>query len=246
MSFDGSLTEIDGDFNAVNCDNVNQLSFDSLQSITGRFHLQNMSVLYQLSVPQLSQINQLEWTSLALNGLDFGDGLQRVSSLTIADTFINKLDSINLKSANSISIANNRNLQSINWQLTNVSQGLTLNSNGGVAGGQLNAKFPNLMAAGFLDISNVSSLQLPSLGKTSNTISVYGSSLQSLMMPNLTQSKGLSIKNNKQLHEISFPKFRDCEGGLGVSSNDNLGGTISFPSLQTIRGALNVTGSFTG
>ena len=240
------MQEIDGNFEAVNAKSVNSLSFGSLQSINEEFRMQNLTRLYNLNMPQLGYIGSVQWQTLpGLQELDFGNGVNTVNGeLDIQDTQIGSLSKINLRSAVSINIANNRGLQNINWQLESVNKTLTLNANG-IQGG-LNAKFPKLTQVGAIDVSNVSSLDISGLERCKQFVSVYGSSIESLKMDELTRTGGLSVKNNKNLKEVSFEKLKTCDGGFGLSSNDKLGGKIDLPQLRTVRGAFNVTGAFEG
>ncbi|KAI9657531.1 MAG: hypothetical protein M1831_004147 [Alyxoria varia] len=246
LSFDGELQEIDGNFEAVNAKSVNSLSFGSLQSINEEFTMQNLTRLYNLNMPQLGYIGSVQWQTLpGLQELDFGNGVNTVNGeLSIQDTQISSLSKINLRSAVSINIANNRGLQNINWQLESVNKTLTLNANG-IQGG-LAARFPNLTEVGAIDVSNVSTLDISGLQRCRQFLSVYGSNIERLELDELTRTGGFSVKNNRNLNEISFEKLRTCDGGFGLSSNDKLGGKVDLPELRTVRGAFNVTGAFEG
>ena len=62
----------------------------------------------------------------------------------------------------------------------------------------------------------------------------------------VTYTKGIAVLNNPQLSNFTAPMLFDNEGGFHIIANDKLGGVLSFPTLKTIRGALNVTGAFSG
>ena len=245
LNLDNSLQEIDGDLNVVNCTDLASLSFGSLQRVQGTFRLNSLTALTNLEMPQLTRVGSIDWSHCnALQGLVFNTGIQTVDqSVIIQDTNLQSVDAINIKGARSVLVANNRRLGSLNWQLGYVNDTLVINANQPNTGG-LNTSFPNLMSAGSIDISNASSLIMPSLAKVQQSLTVYGSYFQTLSLPNLTQAGGVSINNNAQLSNLSLPMLGQDSGALRVFNNDNLGGTLSFPAVKQIGGALNLTGSF--
>lgn len=245
LSLDTSLQEIDGDLEVVNATDLASLSFGSLQRISGAFHLEALTALTDLRMPQLTRVGSIDWNHCnALQGLTFNTGISIVDQgVSIQDTNLQQLDAINVKGASSVIIANNRRLSSLNWQLGYVNQSLIINANQPNTGG-LNTSFPNLQSVGNMDISNASSLDLPSLSKVQTSLTIYGSYFQNLAFPNLTQSGGFSINNNNQLSNLSIPMLGQVTGALRIFNNDNLGGTIELPALKQVGGALNLTGSF--
>lgn len=242
----GNLGSIDGDLEAVNAVNVVTLQGNSLQSITGSFTMTNMTNLFTLSMPMLSEVGSIDWTTINnLQKASFGSGLQSVSkSLSIQDTALQSLDTINVRNiSGSAIVANNNQLQSLSWQLRQVGN-LSISSNGPAGNTGLNLSLPNLVSAGSLDINNVSSIALNSFSNCSGDINIRSSSIDSLQMPNLTMSHAVSVSNNPSLTAVSFPMLEGVIGPIRLVNNDKLGGDIMFPALTQLRGALNVTGAF--
>lgn len=246
LQFDGSLQEIDGVLNATMASNVTSLSFGSLQRITKDFILEGVTMLSELRMPQLSRVGSIQWNHCpALQGLDFDTGISSVDNqVDIQDTQIFNLDTINIGGALSLNIANNQRLNSLRWSLQYVNKTMVINANH--KDGGLNTSFPNLESAGSVDISNVSSLEMPSLSQVDQQVSVYGSYFSDLSFPNLTKSQGALIHDNSMMQRLSMPKFSQCSGALRVYNNDALQGTISFPAVQMVGGSLNMTGAFSG
>ncbi|KAI9728745.1 MAG: hypothetical protein M1828_002851 [Chrysothrix sp. TS-e1954] len=245
LSFDGELTTITEDFTIVNASNLDSLSAGSLQKVGGMFRMFGLTTLSSLTMPDLSQVDDLRWQTLpALQGITFGS-FETASNIFIQDTAIQKLDQLNVKMANTINVANNQFLTSIDWDITNCTGAFNVNSNN--ANGGLTASFSSLQSVGGLFVSNVSSLELGALSNVNGSLAVSGSSIKSLACPNLTMTtNGLTISNNQQLTNISFPMLKEDNGNVAVINNNNLGGVLTFPALTTIRGALNCTGSFSG
>jgi len=202
-----------------------------------------MTVLTGLNFPLLTNVGNLNWETLPnLQGLGFTNTIQTVKMLSIQDTQLADLTGINLTTANTIYVSNNRYLNTINMQLTNVTNMLTLQSN---ANGGLTAAFPDLIWTGGMSIGQVTSLSIDALTYVNNTMYIVTDNLMSLSAPNLTTVGGLAIQNNPQLSNISFPKLRQCtNAALTITNNPLLTGNISFPSLTKVVGAVTVFGAY--
>lgn len=203
-----------------------------------------MTQLSTVSFGSLTNIDgELNWQSIPnLGGLTFGNGVQRIQTVTILDTQIQDLSGINLKSAQSVTIGQNSRLNKLSWQLSSVDGNLILDGNGGGAG--FDATFGNLMTVGSMTVNSVSSLAINSLRNATGLLAVQTSTLQSLSAPNLTSTGGLTISSNQNLNNISMPLLKTINGSLLLNNDPMLTGNISFPALTNIRSAINATGAF--
>lgn len=244
LSFDGQLSMITGDFSAINAVGVGSITAGSLQTINGDLHLENLTTLTTLSLPQLNSVRTLFWQTLPeLQGVDLGNGLETASGINVADTAIQKLDAINVGNAQTISVVNNGYLTSLAWDTSNVTGDFVINGNGQMG---LSVSLANLKNAGQIDFSNISSLALGELASVGMTLAVQGSTVQSLMFPNLTRAGGVNVNNNPDLTNLSMPILSNVNNGFGITANDKLGGVLNFPDITFIGGALTVRGAFSG
>jgi hypothetical protein len=237
-----SVRAITGDLNVSGNDGITIVGADSLTSIGGKFTVNNCQILNSLSFPQLTSVGEIDFEGLPnLNTLGFTTNVARAGTLNIQNTFLATLDGINLQQVNDIYIANNRQLQDISFQVSNISKSLTLESNGD----HLTASFPNLASAQNLTFRNVPSLSIPSLHNVSGSLGFYESTFSSIAAPNLTSVGGtLAINTNTQLTNVTFPVLKTITGGLQVQNNTILK-EVAFPALTTVGGATDMFGNFT-
>ncbi|GAB7342070.1 hypothetical protein MBLNU457_g0352t1 [Dothideomycetes sp. NU457] len=236
------LQTIQGSLIANNVTGMTSLSGSTLQTITDSFSLQSLTILTTLNFPQLTNVQTIDWNVLnALQYLSFGtQGVQEASSVSIQDTQLNSLNGINLQEVDTMFIANNNYLNEINMQLGNITQALTLQSNGR----NVSATFPNLIWAYNMTIRNVTTFSSPSLASLNGSFGFYSNEVSSINAPNLTTVGGaLSFVSNTDLTSLSMPMLRTVNGGLQVANNTELD-TVSFPMLRTIGGALDFNGNF--
>lgn len=237
------ISTISGSLVADNVTGIVQISAPDLEEIGDTFDLNGLTILSTLSFPRLAKVDTISWIALpALQGLTFSNtGVQEVSMLTIDNTELASLDGINLQVADTIYIANNRFLDSVNMQLGNVTDSLTFTNNGA----ELVAEFPNLEWANNITIRNLSSVSVPSLSSVNGSLGFYGNTFESLSAPNLTNVGGsLAFVSNDQLSNITLPELTTVGGGLQIANNSALENINGFPKLKTVGGALDFTGSF--
>ncbi|KAI5359895.1 putative Receptor L-domain superfamily [Septoria linicola] len=237
------ISTIEGSLVADNVTGIVQISAPDLEEIGDTFDLNGLTILSTLSFPRLAKVDTISWIALpALQGLTFSNtGVQEVSMLTIDNTELASLDGINLQVADTIYIANNRFLDSVNMQLGNVTDSLTFTNNGA----ELVAEFPNLEWANNITIRNLSSVSVPSLSSVNGSLGFYGNTFESLSAPNLTNVGGsLAFVSNDQLSNITLPELTTVGGGFQIANNSALENINGFPKLETVGGALDFTGSF--
>jgi hypothetical protein len=220
------------------------LGSGSLQSIGGTFGLNELTILTSLSFPRLTTVDIIDWEALpALQALAFTTGVQKASSLSIQNTQLNSLDGINLQTVDSVLIANNNYLETIDMQLAYINTGLAIEANGR----QVNASFPNLEWAFNITLRNVSSISFPSLSSVNGSLGFYSNFFESVSAPNLTSvGQSLSFVSNEDMTNASFPVLTTVGGGLQIANNTGIEDISGFPDLQSIGGALDFYGNFTG
>jgi hypothetical protein len=241
MAFPG-VRRITGDLTATGATNVSSISSDSLESIGGTFGLSDLQTLNTLSFLQLSEVGEINFEGLPnLNALNFPQIVSSAKSLNIQNTFLSTLNGINLQEVDTIYIANNRLLQDISFQVSELTGTLNVESNGD----QLQLAFPNLITASNITFRDIPSVSLPSLANTTGSLGFYESSFTSLHLPNLTNVGGtFAINTNPELTNVTAPLLESIVGGIQVQNNTKLE-DISFPALATVRGATDMFGSFT-
>ncbi|CAK4033360.1 Cell wall ECM33 [Lecanosticta acicola] len=238
-----NIQTITGSLTASNVTQMTSLAADSLQEIGDSFTLTSLTILSTLNFPQLTKVDTIEWTALpALQGLSFSTGVQDVSMLTIDNTQLNNLNGINLEVVDTMYVANNPYLTSVNMQLGNVTKALTLAANGR----DLDVQFPNLMWAYNMSIRNASSVSIPSLASVNGSLGFYSDGFENLTAPNLTSVGGqLSFVSCNAVTNISMPELTTIGGGFQLANNTQLGQIDGFPALKTVGGALDFNGVFT-
>ena len=229
---------------ADNVTQITQLSAGSLETIGDSFNLNGLTILSTLNFPRLTDVDTIDWTALpALQGLSFTTGVQKASSLSIQNTQLNSLDGINLQTVDNVLIANNNYLEEITMQLGNITTALAIEANGR----NVSANFPNLEWAFNITLRNVSSIRFPSLASLNGSLGFYSNFFDTVSAPNLTSVGGsLSFVSNEDLANASFPLLKTVGGGLQVANNTAIEDINGFQALETVGGALDFYGNFSG
>jgi hypothetical protein len=216
---------ITGDLIVLNNGVITSLTSSSLASVSGEFHMQNLTLLSTLSMLALESVGSISWTSLpALGQLTFGTpGVTTADSVTISDTFLSALTGIDLETVASMDINNNRRLTDFTTQLGNVS------------------------TIAEMTISNVTSFLTPSLAVVNGSARFDSNYFTSLSAPNLTSTKtgDISFVGNANLNNISYPELTSIGGGLLIANNTELQKINDFGSLKEVGGAVKLRGNFT-
>lgn len=236
------IGQITGDLTSIGAVNMTGLSGADLNSIGGTMRFTSLRALSTLGFPSLTKVDAIAWTTLnTLQHLTFTTGLTQANSVFITDTALVSLDGINLAQVGTFEITNNNNLRTIDTQVNNITQSLTINNNGL----DLKLSFPNLIWAYNMTVRNVSNFEIPSLKAVNTTFGVYGSYMEGVFAPNLTTVGGdLAFVADSSLTNISMPLLQTIGGGLLIANNTGLLSIDGFASLKT-AGSINVSGNFT-
>jgi hypothetical protein len=242
INLDG-IQELDGDLIVTNASQLSTLGADSLETIKGDFHLDEVQLLSSLNFPRLTNVENIIWNALAnLQTLTFTSSVKKASIINIQNTQLNSLEGIDLVSVDTFILANNGYLEKVDLQLGNISTQLTLEANSV----KLAASFPNLEWAFNMTFRNCASVAIPSLKSINGSMGFYSNNFDSLSGPNLTTVGGsLSFVSNTQLSNISLPQLTTVNGGFQLANNTELKTVNGFPKLKTVGGALDFYGNMT-
>ncbi|KAM0333357.1 hypothetical protein ACHAQA_002018 [Verticillium albo-atrum] len=243
VTIDGP-TRLRGNLIVNNATQLVSLASSSLTTIDGRFELIGLELLNDLRFTALTAVDTIEWVTLpALGTVVFGTaGVTSASSVRISNTDLRELDGLNLASVDEMYINNNDRLLSYSTQLANVSKKLEIDSNGPA----LNVTLANLIWAQELIINNAASVLVPSLEVINGSMRFDQNSFTSFTAPNLTEFKegDISFINNPELTNISFPLLETLGGSLTIVNNSALAAIDGFPELTEIGGAVLLGGDF--
>lgn len=197
-------------------------------------------ILDTFSAPSLNEVGSIDWQTLpALQSITAK--ITKAQDVSISDTNLLSLDGINLESANRFEINNNKFLRSVNVQLVNITDILSIEFNKpGVE-----AIFPNLERARNITFRDAGIIELPSLEIVENSISFVNNSIESLSLPNLTEvGESIAWVSNSQLTNISAPVLEDVGGAFQIANNTKLEELDGFPKLKQVGGAIDCAGTF--
>ncbi|EEY14502.1 hypothetical protein D7B24_005177 [Verticillium nonalfalfae] len=243
VTIDGP-TRLKGNLVVNNATQLVSLASSSLTTIDGRFELVGLELLNDVRFTALTAVETIEWVTLpALGTVVFGTaGVTSASSVRISNTDLRSLDGLNLASVDEMYINNNDRLLSYSTQLANVSKKLEIDSNGPA----LNVTLANLIWAQELIINNAASVLVPSLEVINGSMRFDQNSFTTFTAPNLTEFKegDISFINNPELTNISFPLLETLGGSLTIVNNSRLTGIDGFPELKEIGGAVLLGGDF--
>ncbi|KAF2467122.1 GPI-anchored cell wall organization protein Ecm33 [Lindgomyces ingoldianus] len=240
IALDG-VEKIDGNLACTNNSAIQSISGGSLSEITGQFLLDTVQVLNTVNFPKLATVDSLKWNALPnLQTLQFNNQITKASKIDIQNTQLQSLQGINIKSVDTLYIANNRYISDISMQLGNVTSSLTLEANNP----EVNVTFPNLIWAFNMTFRNCSSVEVPSLESLNGSMGFYGNVLTSFSAPNLTKIGGaLAFVSNTEMTNISLPLLTEVSANLQIANNTKLGKIDGLPQLKTIGGALDFNGN---
>lgn len=213
----------------------------------GGIELGGLTVLADLSAPQLTKVDTLNFTALpALQSLSFGNkGITEAISILITNTGLGSLSGINnLNSIETFDINNNQALTNISLDIKQIKKSLVIDSNDGYVAG-LSVLFPSLENALNMTFRNCSSIELPSLSVVNQSLGFYGNSFESFAASNLTSAGGLIFVDNTELTNISLPMLKTITQAYQIANNTQLKRIDGFQKLSTVAGALDFSGNFT-
>jgi hypothetical protein len=237
-----SLTSITGDLVANGAANLRTLEAPGLRSIQGTFNLKGLITLNSLVFPDLVSVNTIQWETLpALAALSFTQEVSMADTVLITDTVLTELRGINLQTVSSLNINNNNYLKSIDVALSNVSQSLTISSNGR----NLNVSLPNLIWANNLTVRDASALYVPSLKTVNSSMAFINDTFTTIDFPKLTEvGESLAFVSCSKLTNVTVDNLESVGGTFQMANNTKLS-VVKFAELSKVGGAVDFSGAFT-
>lgn len=235
--------EITGDFSVLNNGILENLVSSTLTTVGGAFTMNNVTKLSTLNMAKLTSVGSLRWQSVTnLNAVTLGP-LTKADEVIVSDTFLDNLDSINLKTVRLLDINNNRRLKKFAPQLNSLSENFNIQANG--IG--LDISLPNLAWIANMTIANVTTFSVPSLQVVNGSARFDSNYFESFSAPNLThtESGDISFVGNAALTNMTFPKLTSIGGGLLIANNTGLDKVTFFNKLTDVGGAVKLRGNFT-
>jgi len=235
------VQRIRGDLRIEGASDLLTIEGQSLTTIDGAFFLRELTVLNSMNLPQLNSVGEIDWITLpALQSIQAQ--ITEADSVKISDTNLLSLEGINLRKTGNFDINNNKFLRTVDVQLVNVTETLSVTFNKpGVA-----ASFPNLQNAKNITFRDAGSVSLPSLRKVENSIVFVNNSIAEIFLPNLTEvTRGfISFYSNKNLVNISAPLLEKVGGTFQIANNTKFEDLDGFPKLAEVGGAVDLAGRF--
>jgi hypothetical protein len=219
------------------------LSSTTINAIGGKFQLQNLEFLATLEMGALRTLNEVEFIKLTqLSKINFGsNGVTKVNSIRITDTFISDLSGLSVASIENFQINDNSKLTKFNSDLVNITGQLIINNNGN----NMEIDMPKLEYAAEIQISDVKTFNVPALAEVSESIKFDSTELESFSANNLTKvNNDVSFINNKNHANISMPLLESIGGGLAIKNNTALETIDGFPLVETVSGGIDLLGDF--
>jgi hypothetical protein len=240
IALDG-VQKIDGSLIVKDNSELQQLSANSLEEISKDFTLSEVQNLNAVNFPKLKTVGALRWIGLPnLQNLGFDSEITKADVINIENTQLRSLEGINVETIKSMFVANNLYINTVDMQLGNVSESLTLSTNNP----EVNVSFPNLMWAYNITFRNCSSVEIPSLETLNHSLNLIGNVFESFSAPNLTEVGGaLAIASNFELKNISFPLLTEIGANLQIANNTKLSQIVGLPKLESVGGALDFNGN---
>lgn len=237
-----SVEQITGSLKINGAAGLTSISMPKLQSIEGDFTLTGLTVLSTLSCPQLKSVGNLDFTTLpALQSLQFTSEITMASSVTISDTLLGALTGINVQTVKTFDINNNKYLKSVDVQLANVSDSITIASNSK----DLNASFPNLIWANNVTVRDAGGVMFPSLASLNNSISFVNNTFEEASFPNLTTvGQSFAFVSCTKLTNVSAPELTKVGGTFQFANNTKFTNLTDFGKLASVGGSIDLSGVF--
>lgn len=241
----GSIQDIKGTVHIFNSSSATDISFNSLQSISGSLSIDALTQLHVIDFSQLGHINDLSLISLpSLSSLNLNIGVSNLTNLEVSDTALSTLQGLitNVDTVGQLNINNNKNITTLDLgNLESVTENLILSFNGDNCQVQLD----NLQWASNLTIQDVGSLQISGINYVNGSLIIAYNKFDSFSMPIEEVGGALQIFANDDMTSFDLSNLTTIGGELRIFNNTELEDMgHSFSSLETVKGAVNIQGSF--
>ena len=236
-----SIQEIDGSLTIFNSSSLSSFSADSIKKITGDLNMQELIILTSASFGSLQEVDSINMVTLPAIST-FSTDLQNANNIIVSDTTLESVEGFStLKKVNVFNINNNRYLNSFQSSLESVSDSLQSSSNGD----NTTLAFDNLVWANNITLRDVNSISFGSLQTVNASLGFINNTLPSLNLTQLSKvGQSLSIVSNDELSKAAFSNLTTVGGGFIIANNTQLKVIDGFNKVQTVGGAIEVTGNF--
>lgn len=236
-----NVKKIDGSLRLYNATDLVNFSADSLTVITGALNLQDLTLLESASFGSLQQVDSIVLQTLPAIST-FITNLQKANVIQISDTTLESVDGFStLKEVSELNINNNRYLSSFNSSLESVSDSLQISFNGE----STQVSFNDLVWANNITLRDVEQATFPKLETVNASLGFINNTITNITLDKLTKvGQTFSVTSNNDLTTLECKNLTSVGGGFVVANNTDLSNIDGFSNLQTIGGAIIVTGEF--
>lgn len=242
VTLPATLTSIGKDFVAQSASDLLTIEGPGLTQIGGKFELRELIRLQNVNMPKLSKVGAINWVTLPnLRNLNFATGITQARDVYIADTLLQSLQGLNLSTANTFVVTNNRYLKQVDLSLKSISDALDINFN---AKG-VEASFPELVWAMNVSLGDAGSISFPKLQKVNASISFVNNTFTDASFPALEEvGESLAFVSCTELTNLTAPKLETVGGTFQLANNTKLEEVKGFPALKSVGGAVDMSGVF--
>lgn len=239
------VEEIAGDINIFNSSSITDINFNQLTKISGSLAVDALTQLHVIDFSQLSEIEQLNLISLpSLSTINLNSGVSKLKNLQVSDTALSSLQGLitNFNSINQLNVNNNKNITQLDLQnLETVTENLILSFNGD----DCSINLDSLEWASNMTIQDAASFSASGLKDVNGSLIIAYNKFDNFELPVESVGGALQIFANEELTEFSLGNLTEVGGEVRIFNNTDLDDmSDSFESLETIKGAVNIKGSF--
>lgn len=241
----GGVEEIAGDISIFNSSSITDVTLNSLESISGSLEFDALTQLHVIDLSRLTEVSELNLISLpSLSVINLNSGVSRLTSMQVSDTALSSLQGLitNINSVGLLNVNNNKNITSLELgNLQSVQENLILSFNGD----SCDITLDNLGWASNLTIQDAASFSANNLTSVNGSLIIGYNKFDSFDLPVETIGGALQIFANDDMTEFSLSNLTEVGGEVRIFNNTELDDmSDSFASLETIKGAVNIEGSF--
>lgn len=235
------LAKVYGSFVVRDLPLLVRIEASKLEAINGSLTMERMTRLATVLFPSLGAVRLIYWRVLPLlNAAAFYTrGIRGLESLTIADTSLPTVAGFSSPEMATVSIHDNRFLETILADVRNITGSLHVAANAN----HVLVDLSHLRAANNLTVQGVRDINLGELSEVHGSASIIANDLQRLKLPKLARVGGtFSLLRNDELAEVELPELEEVGGGFVVANNSQIERIDFVPKLRVIGGALELVG----
>lgn len=241
----GEVEEIKGQVHIFNSSSVTDINLNGLKKVTGSLIIDALTQLHGIQLAQLSEVAEFNLISLpSLATLNMNTGISKGESMQISDTALSDLTGLvnSLNTVSKLNINNNKNITSIELpNLQSVSQNLILSFNGE----DCDVVLDNMQWAANVTVQDAGSLSASSLEAVNGSLVLGYNTFETFELPAEEIGGSFQVFANDDLTSFEVANVTDIGGEVKIFNNSQLDDmSNSFSNLETIKGAVNVNGSF--